>query len=103
MEAYLEECCVVAEHESDTTTHLWDGYVDWAEACGEFVGTKRRFSDLLAERGFERATFGHDKTRGFKGLRCIRENAKKLNAEARRAADEYRATGRRAPLGGGYD
>jgi P4 family phage/plasmid primase-like protien len=103
IEAYLEESCVVAPHESDTVTHLWDGYVDWAEACGEFVGTKRRFSDLLAERGFERATFGHDKTRGFKGLRCIRENAKKLNAEARRAADEYRATGRRAPLGGGYD
>ena len=39
----------------------------WAEAAGEFIGTQKRFSDLLLTRGVEkwRNTAG---LRGFRGL-----------------------------------
>src|SRR5262249_51623648 len=42
VQIFLDECCVAARSEYDTVEHIWDGWVDWAEDCGEFVGTKRR-------------------------------------------------------------
>ena len=88
--AFLDECCVVAKKESDTIEHLWDGWRDWAEDCGEFVGSKRRLCERLEERGFTPHREGKDRTRGYRGLRCIRENARKQEREERREAREFR-------------
>jgi len=96
LQTFLDECCVVAKNEFDTITHLYDGYVDWAETCHEFVWTKRDFSEKLENAGFTRDTFGKAKTRGFTGLRCIRENAKNLMAEAKRRREGMAEERRRA-------
>jgi putative DNA primase/helicase len=90
LQAFIAQCCICAANESDTVEHLWDGWLDWAQDCNEFIGSKRRFSDRLAGKGYERISGGADKTRMFKGIHCIRENAKKAAAEARKRADEAR-------------
>ena len=90
MAAFLDECCVVAKAEHDTIGHLWDGWRDWAEDCCEFVGSKRRFSDRLEERGFIPFREGRRRDRSYRGLRCIRENARKQEREERREANEFR-------------
>jgi putative DNA primase/helicase len=88
--AFLDECCVVAKAEHDTIEHLWDGWRDWAEDCGEFVGSKRRFSDRLGERGFVPFKEGKRRDHSYRGLRCTRENARKQEREERREAREFR-------------
>jgi putative DNA primase/helicase len=88
--AFLDECCVVAKKEWDSVQHLWDGWQDWAEDCGEYVGSKRRFSERLEERGFTRFEEGKGNVRCYRGLRCIRENTRKQDREERREAREFR-------------
>jgi putative DNA primase/helicase len=90
LQSFLDECCVVAPNESDTIEHIYDGYTDWAETCREFVWTKRDLCDRLENTGFTRHRFGRDRTKGFIGLRCIRENARKLMEAAKRKAEEMR-------------
>jgi putative DNA primase/helicase len=90
LQHFIDDACVVGKNESDTSAHLWDGWTDWAEDHHEFVGTHRRFSDRLQDKGFriEKLNSG---TRTFIGIRCIRENRKKMAAELRKRADEARA------------
>jgi putative DNA primase/helicase len=78
LQTFLEDCCVVAKNESDSFEHLWDGWVDFAEDVKEPVGTKRQFGDRLTERGFKPDKEGKQGTRIRLGLRCIRENKKRL-------------------------
>lgn len=49
------------------TAELFADWKQWAEAAGEFIGTQKRFADLLLTRGVEkwRNTTG---LRGFRGL-----------------------------------
>ena len=49
------------------TAELFTDSKQWAEAAGEFIGTQRRFSDLLITRGLEkwRNSMG---VRGFQGI-----------------------------------
>jgi putative DNA primase/helicase len=91
LQAFIDQCCVVAANESDSIEHLWDGWTDWAEDHHEFVGTQRRFGDRLEDKGYKRDREGAARTRIHRGIRCIRENAKKMAAEIRRRADEARA------------
>jgi hypothetical protein len=82
---------VSGANESDTSAHLWDGWTDWAEDHHEFVGTQRRFSDRLQDKGFIPEKSGKSNIRTFRGIRCTRENRKKQAAETRKRADEARA------------
>jgi putative DNA primase/helicase len=88
LQRFLDECCAVAKNESDNTEHIWDGWTDWAEDCGEFVGKKQRLSERLEERGFERIR-GTGGVRMYKGLRCLRENAKKLREQAKASSGPF--------------
>jgi putative DNA primase/helicase len=100
LQAFLDECCVVDKSEHDTITHIYDGYVDWAEACHEFIWTKRDLVERLENlENVERVELGKECAKGFRGLRCIRENAEKLMAEAKRKREEMEAAMRRAPWG----
>ncbi|NKA37140.1 DNA primase phage/plasmid [Ralstonia solanacearum] len=49
------------------TAELFNDWKQWADSAGEFVGSQRRFSDLLITRGVEkwRNTAG---LRGFRGV-----------------------------------
>ncbi len=52
--------------EEDTTGHLYSSWKEWADASQEFLGSKKRFSQKLEERGFEPAWVS--RVRGFRGL-----------------------------------
>jgi putative DNA primase/helicase len=64
---WLEECCTRHADASALTAPLFNDWKKWAEAAGEFVGSQRRFSDLLLTRGLRkwRNAVG---SRGFKGI-----------------------------------
>jgi len=84
---FFDDCCLIAKNEYDTFEHLWDGYVDWCEDCREHIGTKKAFGQRLKDKGFSTTRSGPDKALTYIGIRCIRENAKKLKEEARRLKD----------------
>jgi putative DNA primase/helicase len=64
---WLDERCVRAANAKSLTAELFTDWKQWAEAAGEFIGTQRRFSDLLITRGLEkwRNSMG---VRGFHGI-----------------------------------
>lgn len=64
---WLEERCVRVASAKSLTAELFNDWKQWAEASGEFIGSQRRFSDLLLTRGLEkwRNTAG---VRGFQGI-----------------------------------
>lgn len=65
--AWIDECCDRDAFAVETTARLYFSYTEHCSATGEIAGTKRRFTDALAEHGFERH---RDKTeRGFRGLK----------------------------------
>ena len=64
---WLEERCVRAPNAKSLTAELFSDWKQWAETSGEFIGSQRRFSDLLITRGLEkwRNSVG---VRGFQGI-----------------------------------
>jgi putative DNA primase/helicase len=64
---WLDERCVRTANAKSLTSELFTDWKQWAEAAGEFIGTQRRFSDLLITRGLEkwRNSMG---VRGFQGI-----------------------------------
>jgi hypothetical protein len=66
---WLDDCCLRGRNHAETSEVLFASWKAWAEASGEFAGSKRRLSDLLVARGF--ANWRHPETdrRGFRGLK----------------------------------
>ncbi|MDI9330154.1 MAG: phage/plasmid primase, P4 family [Alphaproteobacteria bacterium] len=64
---WLEERCVSEPNAKSLTAELFTDWKQWADSAGEFIGSQKRFSDLLLTRGIEkwRNTTG---LRGFRGL-----------------------------------
>ncbi|MFZ9585395.1 MAG: phage/plasmid primase, P4 family [Pseudohongiellaceae bacterium] len=64
---WLEERCVSEPNAKSLTAELFTDWKQWADSAGEFIGSQKRFSDLLLSRGIEkwRNTTG---LRGFRGL-----------------------------------
>ena len=64
---WLEERCVRVKTARSLTSELFSDWKQWADAAGEFVGSQRRFSDLLLTRGLEkwRNSAG---VRGYQGV-----------------------------------
>lgn len=64
---WLDERCVRTGNAKSLTAELFTDWKQWAEASGEFIGSQRRFSDLLITRGVEkwRNSVG---VRGFQGV-----------------------------------
>ena len=64
---WLEEKCTFTKSARSLTSELFSDWKQWADASGEFVGTQRRFSDLLLTRGLEkwRNSAG---IRGYQGI-----------------------------------
>ena len=81
LQDFLDTCCAVAKTESDTFAGIWDGWTDYCDDCREPAGTKKAFGQKLQDKGFKPYEDG-DGTRCYQGLRCMRENMKKLLAEA---------------------
>jgi len=64
---WLEENCVFAANAKSLTAELFNDWKQWCDAAGEFIGTQRRFSDLLITRGIEKWRNGTG-LRGFRGI-----------------------------------
>ena len=64
---WLEERCVRQANAKSLTAELFTDWKQWAEAAGEFVGSQRRFSDLLITRGVEKWRNAAG-IRGFRGV-----------------------------------
>jgi putative DNA primase/helicase len=64
---WLDERCVREINAKSLTAELFNDWKLWAEAAGEFIGSQRRFSDLLITRGLDkwRNSAG---VRGFQGI-----------------------------------
>ncbi|MCZ2174223.1 MAG: phage/plasmid primase, P4 family [Burkholderiales bacterium] len=64
---WLDERCVREPNAKSLTAELFTDWKQWAETSGEFIGSQRRFSDLLITRGLEkwRNSVG---VRGFRGV-----------------------------------
>jgi putative DNA primase/helicase len=64
---WLEERCVRHANAKSLTAELFNDWKQWAEAAGEFMGSQRRFSDLLLTRGVEKWR-NSSGVRGFQGI-----------------------------------
>ena len=64
---WLEENCVMAPNAKSLTAELFNDWKRWADSTGEFVGTQRRFSDLLITRG-QKKWRNNSGIRGFQGI-----------------------------------
>ncbi len=65
---WIEECADLDANAWEPVSALFASWKRWAEAAGEFVGSQKRFSSVLQERGFE-AKRGTGGPRGYLGLR----------------------------------
>jgi putative DNA primase/helicase len=66
LELWLEEKCAVDAIYTATVADLFDSWKEWTAANGEYTGSKKRFSQALEDRGFERMRISTE--RWFKGL-----------------------------------
>lgn len=74
---WLEECCAVHKTLAATFADLWASWKAWAEQAGEYVGNKKRFSQMLSDRGFESQPFAGN-VKGFRGLCADRNQSLEL-------------------------
>lgn len=67
MGRWIEERCILTANAKSLTAELFNDWKQWADEAGEFVGSQRRFADLLITRGIEKWRNGAG-LRGFKGI-----------------------------------
>ena len=69
MAAWLDEKCDRDPNGWTSSTLLFGSWARWATAAGEFIGSQKRLSQKLEDRGF--AKKDTNKAKGFMGLRLI--------------------------------
>jgi putative DNA primase/helicase len=66
---WLDDAAVEDPNAWEAMGSLFASWKRWAEQTGEFVGTQKRLSQTLQDRGFEQKREGGTGLRGFLGLR----------------------------------
>jgi putative DNA primase/helicase len=64
---WLDARCVQVSNAVGTAERLFTDWKIWAESAGEYVGSQKRFSQTLEERGFKRTRVSGG-TRAFQGI-----------------------------------
>jgi putative DNA primase/helicase len=64
---WLDERCVREANAKSLSAELFTDWKQWADASGEFIGSQKRFSDLLITRGIEKWR-NPSGLRGFRGI-----------------------------------
>jgi putative DNA primase/helicase len=64
---WIEERCERHPEAKVSSSDLYADWREWAERAGEYVGSIKRFSEVLITRGFMPSRL-HGGVRGFKGL-----------------------------------
>jgi putative DNA primase/helicase len=65
---WLEKCCGIDASYQDRSTALYASWKSWGEARGEFVGSQKRFTQALEDRGFVRFSDRTTRQAMFRGL-----------------------------------
>jgi len=65
---WLEDSCAVDPAYFDLIANLFGSWRNWAEAAGEYVGSQKRFSQSLSDRGFRAQREGGTGKSGFRGV-----------------------------------
>jgi putative DNA primase/helicase len=65
---WIEECCAIDPIYYDTVANLFPNWRVWAENAREFVGSQKRFSQALDDRGYQRQRESGTGRAGFKGI-----------------------------------
>ena len=69
---WRDECTTPDPNAWQSSAELWASWKRWAEKAGEYVGTHKRLSQTLEERGFTPAREGTKANRrGYRGFRLI--------------------------------
>jgi putative DNA primase/helicase len=71
-ELWRDACTVVDVNAWESGDELWGSWKRWAENAGEFVGSQKRFSQTLRERGFVPARQPGTGRKGYRGARLSR-------------------------------
>jgi putative DNA primase/helicase len=64
---WLDERCTHGANDKALTSEIFNDWKQWADAAGEFIGTQRRFSDLLLTKGIKKWRNAGG-VRGFQGI-----------------------------------
>ncbi|MCG9076335.1 phage/plasmid primase, P4 family [Laribacter hongkongensis] len=64
---WIEERCVLAKTHREGVSELFADWREWAERAGEYVGSVKRFSELMATRKFEKCRL-HGGARALAGI-----------------------------------
>jgi putative DNA primase/helicase len=64
---WIEERCYQHAEARAVVADLYADWKEWSEAAGEFVGSMKRFTELLTSRHFEKCRM-HGGVRGYKGI-----------------------------------
>jgi putative DNA primase/helicase len=65
---WMAECCNVSSSYYALVRDLFASWRRWADKAGEFIGSQKRFSQLLSERGFAPRKEGGSGRAGFDGI-----------------------------------
>ncbi len=65
---WLDECCALDNTYVERSTDLFASWKAWAEKAGEFVGTQRRFTQAIEDRGFAPDKDSKTRRATFRGL-----------------------------------
>jgi putative DNA primase/helicase len=65
---WMAECCTIKATHTARLAGLFESWRKWAEAAGEFVGSQKRFSQAMQDRGFRHRLQGHTGRAMLEGL-----------------------------------
>lgn len=71
---WIEDRCNIYASAFASIGELYGSWKSWAEEAGEFVGSKKRLSQQLEDRGYLRGREGGTGVRGFSGLMVKRSD-----------------------------
>ena len=71
---WLSDCTTVDPNAHEITADLFASWKAWAERAGEFIGTQKRFSQIMQDRNFQSKRQGGTGRAGFTGLSINRQD-----------------------------
>ena len=74
---WINEACLTDAQRTVTVAELFAAWKEWAECAGEYVGSMRRLSEGLAERGFVKWRSPGAGRMGFRGI-ALRNQSKEV-------------------------
>ena len=78
---FIEDCCVVEPNATVTSADLWKGYQEWTQENEEVPLSRAALGERLKRRGINDDRFGHNGTRGWRGIALLPQSEAALGAQ----------------------